>query len=324
MLEYLRNFVWYMRAFLSRRVGKHQANDIMIFSVARSGSTWLKEIIASQKNIKFIEEPLRMNRVTRHQLGVFPDWKLTLPCKERDRFIGDYFKRLLSGDCAYGTPLFFSDFFRWRYNRVVLKLLRGQDLMNWFEQQFSVKIVYLIRHPIAVALSRQEYDRLHLFVENERFRKKYLNDVQFQHSKKILANGSELEKKVLDWVFQNLAPLKFLDRKNWICVHYEDIVTDPDRQIQRLTSALALDDPKAAAARLFRSSQSTHKSDPATQKYLSVTQSKTSSRAYLVEKWLPKVGLEDRLAVQEILDLFNINIYCADQAMPILRLDDAG
>lgn len=320
MRELLRDLAMFLRARLSRRVGSHRAKDIMIFSTARSGSTWVQEVIASQQNIKYVSEPLLMESVTRRQLGAEPSWALTMPSDERDSVLRDYFGRLFSGRCGYGSPLIRSEFFRWRYNRVVLKLLRGQDLMNWCEANFDVKIVYLLRHPIPVALSRNEYKRLPLFLENESFCSTYLSEEQLVRARGILKHGSELERKILDWVLQNIVPLKFSNRENWLCLYYEDIVLNPDPQLQRLIHDLDLDDPEGAKARLLKASASTHKSDETTQKYLEQGSTLAGGRAFLVEKWLSKVGQEEQQAVQSIMDAFGIDVYRADSALPIHAL----
>src|SRR5690606_37954569 len=144
-------------------------------------------------------------------------------------------ERLLAGTCGYGSPplrclvIGRMNWFRFRYDRVVMKILRLQDLMNWFEDQFNAKIVYLIRHPIAVALSREFYPRLPLFLNNMSFCLNYLTPESVRFGKEILDQGSELERKVLDWVLQNLPPLEKLDRSNWCCIHYEQMVMDPEK-----------------------------------------------------------------------------------------------
>jgi hypothetical protein len=320
MRELLRDLAMFLRSRLSRRVGSHRAKDIMIFSTARSGSTWVQEVIASQQNIKFVSEPLLMEGVTRRQLGAEPSWALTMPGGERESVLRDYFDRLFAGRCGYGSPLIRSEFFRWRYNRVVLKLLRGQDLMNWCEANFDVKIVYLLRHPIPVALSRDEYKRLPLFLENELFCNAYLSEAQLVRARAIFNHGSELERKVLDWVLQNIVPLKFSNRGNWLCLYYEDIVLNPDPQLQRLINDLDLDDLAGAKARLLKASASTHKSDETTQEFLEQGSALGGGRAFLVEKWLSKVGLAEQRAVQGILDTFDIDVYRADSALPVYTL----
>lgn len=292
----------------------------MIFSTARSGSTWVKEVIASQQNIKFVSEPLLMDSLTKRQLGAVPSWQLTVPGGERERILRDYFQRQFDGRCGYGSPAFKSEFFRKRYDRVVLKLLRCQDMMNWCADTFGVKVVYLLRHPLPVALSRKEYKRLPLFLESTEFRDRFLSDAQHAFAIEVAKSGTELEHKVLDWCLQNLAPLKHLDSSRWLTIHYEDIVMEPERQLEQLTSYLNLDDAGAAAARINQASSTTYKSDLETQQVLSEEADVSKRRAFLVNKWLSRVNEFERKRVQAILYQFGINVYRADTAIPVQRL----
>ena len=295
----------------------------MIFSTARSGSTWVKEVIASQQNIKFVSEPLLMDSLTKRQLGVAPSWQLTVPGGERERILRDYFQRQFDGRCGYGSPAFKSEFYRKRYDRVVLKLLRCQDMMNWCADTFGVKVVYLLRHPVPVALSRKEYERLPLFLESTEFRDRFLSDAQHAFAIEVVRGGTELEHKVLDWCLQNLAPLKYLDSSRWLTIHYEDIVMEPEQQLERLTSYLKLEDTNAAAARIYQASSTTYKSDLKTQQVLSEEADVSKRRAFLVNKWLSRVKESEQKRAQAILDQFEISVYRADSAMPVQRLGNS-
>ena len=84
--------------------------DIFIFYTRRSGSTWLMEIINSQKGIRWIADPLDVNRnVAFSQRHLLPD----IPPSNRPRFIHlddaekemlyQYFDKLLKGKIHTGA-----------------------------------------------------------------------------------------------------------------------------------------------------------------------------------------------------------------------------
>lgn len=310
----------YLRVRASQRVGYHPSGDIMIFSTARSGSTWVKEVIASQSNIKYVSEPLLMDRMTRRQLGADPSWELTVPGGNREAILKEYFQRQFDGKCGYGSPIRRSEFYRKNYDRVVLKLLRCQDMMNWCEDVFGAKVVYLLRHPMPVALSRKEYKRLPMFIQSQEFRKRFLTDRQHAYAVEVLNNGSELDHKILDWCLQNLAPLKHLDRDNWLIIYYEDIVMQPENELKRLTDYLVLDDANAAAARINQASSTTYKSDLETQKVLNEEGNQSKRRLFLANKWLTRVDIAQIQSAQAIFDQFGIDVYSADNPMPQRRI----
>ncbi len=321
MKEIVSDFKCFIRRLSSRRTGTHPDGDIMIFSTARSGSTWVKEVIASQQNIKFVSEPLLMESLTRRQLGVDPSWGLTIPSRGREQILKNYFQRQFSGSCGYGSPSFKSEFYRKRYDRVVLKLLRCQDMMNWCADQFGVKVVYLLRHPVPVALSRKEYKRLPMFLESDEFRERYLSDAQHAFALDVVSDGTALEHKILDWCLQNLAPLKHLDSSRWLTLYYEDIVMTPEQQLEQLSAYLNLEDVDSALARINQASSTTYKSDAETQAVLSGEEDLGKRRSFLVNKWLSRVNETEQAQVQAIFDQFEIDVYRTDAAMPVVRMN---
>lgn len=272
-------------------------------------------------------QPFNMDTVTKRQLRATPCWKLTLPCSERQAILGDYVERLLNGTCGYGSPSLRSllrgraTSFRFNYDRVVMKILRAQDLINWFEERFSAKIVYLIRHPIPVSLSRESYARLPLFLENERFCERFLKPDSIRFATRILHRGSELERKVLDWTLQNLPPLRSLTRSNWCCVHYEYMVLRPEEVLERLAAYLDLRDLEAARRRVGQPSKTVSKSDQETRRFFAGSVGQ-AGKGFLIEKWRRRVTQGDLARVQEILDVFEIDTYRADSFLPVNPLSN--
>jgi len=124
--------------------------------------------------------------------------------------------------------------------RIVFKILRCKDLINWFEEEFGAQIVYLVRHPIPTSLSCERYDLLPLYLKNDRYCKRYLSYEQLHFSFRIAEHGSELEKKTHDWCLQNLVSIRFLDRGQWVCVHYEDLITNSQETLEKFACFLKL------------------------------------------------------------------------------------
>lgn len=292
--------------------------NIFIFSTARSGSTWLAEIIASQRGLKFIDEPLLMSKFKNG--GPLPaSWEFTLPHNGREEKLKKYFNMLIQNKFDIGSPRPFSKFYRPITWRIVFKILRCQDLMNWFEKTFGAQIVYFVRHPIATSLSRERYGRLPLFLKNELYCECYLNPELYSYGLSILKKGSELEKKVLDWCIQNLPPIKFLDRSRWLCLHYEVLVVNSAETIEKISLYLNLLDKEKMYKRLHIASSTVYKSDPNTRGYF-VLSSKRRDPHYLVSKWRPKISKEEEKKAFEILSNFGIDIYSFGEDLPTRRL----
>ena len=292
--------------------------NVFVFSTARSGSTWLMEIIASERGIKFISEPLYLAQF--REGGPLPSsWEFLLPHAQREPALENYFRQLLENRLGVGSPAPFSRFHRFVSRRIVVKDLRCHDLMNWFEERFQFQIVYLIRHPLPTALSRKSYARLPLFLSNDIYCERFLTPELRAYGWSILDRGTELEKKVLDWCLQNLPPLKFLDRSRWLCLHYEDVVLEPAATIDRLADFLGLVDKEKMRRQANVASRSTSSSEPETQRFLAQAPS-DHDRLYLINRWRSKVSREEEGRAFEILRRFEIDLYEPDEDLPANRL----
>lgn len=165
--------------------------DIFVFVTRRSGSTWVTELLSSQPGMKYSAEPLYLPRWNYH--------KQKLPRRQYSKFIHldkseekilkSYFSRILNGEIQVSPPWnIFDKDYNFFTNRYVVKICNGLSLINWFEENFDIQIVYLIRHPIPASLSiiKQGWpDTADAFLNNELFRKNYLDREQLEFAQDI-------------------------------------------------------------------------------------------------------------------------------------------
>jgi len=289
--------------------------NIFLFSTARSGSTWLMEMIACHKGIKVVNEPFLVTRFSDAPNAILPNWNCLLPNPDREALLESYIRTLIDNKLAVGVPLPHERLYKMFTNRVLFKILRCKDMMNWFEDKFEGKILYLVRHPVATAASRSNYGRLPLFLANEVFCEQYLTPDLREFGVGILNNGTDIEKKALDWCLQNRPPLKFLDRSNWICTTYENLVVDPG-EIVRVLHAIGISCSQQLDKRLSEASLSSRRSDKTTKEFLRNSKS-WGERAYLIRKWRQKVTTEEERKVFAIVERFGIDLYKAGFDMPV-------
>ena len=296
--------------------------NIAIFSSARSGSTWLMELIATQPGFKSVDEPLHPDHLIACKIAQPPAssvWNLLLPNDSRERIIAPYIQAIERNQIHIGEARFLSRFYRPRTNRIVFKILRAQDLIGWFQDTFGWRIVYLIRHPIATNLSRKQFPRLELFLKNETFASSYLTREQLEFSRQIETHGTQLQIGVLDWCLQNIPVLRSLGCRDWLLMHYEDLICQPTVEIERLSGALTLRHPELMRRHLSTASGSTYQSDNATQSAFNSSDNKPSSE-FLLSKWRSKLTPVDEEDAFQILDAFEIDIYARGSALPVRRL----
>ena len=311
MIDFLRTIREYIKYWPSRVINQHHAGnkkDIFIFSSPRSGSTWLMELIEAQPNIKYIDEPFHTNRHKGYLTDIEPTWQEIYGSAERKekftyflkdilnekRFVGQQkFKHIKRGEFNYST------------DRRVFKILRAKDLVNHFEDDFDIKIVYLLRHPIAVALSlvRENMEgRIKYYLNNQKYREQFLSEKLIEFSNNILQNGSQFEIRILQWALENLPPLKFLDSSDWLTISYEELVVEEEKSLNRLYQELNLTDLDVLYKQVGRPSRTTANQEA--EEHIN-----KNDKEFLIKKWEDKVSQAEIEETFNILNRFGIDIY---------------
>ena len=77
--------------------------NIFVFSTARSGSTWLMEVISSEKGIKIIGEPLFLPKLAKGKSPIPTSWEFLLPNSERKSLLKSYFDNLIQNNTGIGN-----------------------------------------------------------------------------------------------------------------------------------------------------------------------------------------------------------------------------
>ncbi len=210
------------------------SENVVIFGTGRSGTTWLAEIIAAA-GLKLIFEPLHPVEVPEVKGFPFPNY-------------------LLPGDETPWEPLLRSvvegrveNEWTVRANpgasRAVVKLIRGNLMMEWMMDRFVFQPVYLVRNPLSVAGSMKEqgWDVGDRFVRYamERIREK---DGSFEGLEVLFDHPiSRVEAFAIMWGYQNAIPLRRGLHERVIFVRFEDLVRDPDTTFGEVASRLGIE-----------------------------------------------------------------------------------
>jgi hypothetical protein len=283
--------------------------NIFLFSMPRSGSTWLMEMIYTQPGFQWCREPFNIREpVVRDHLGI-DDWTELYMLRSEDK-IKRYIYSINTGkmrDSRLRYPKFLSKQHRLVTRQTIFKILHfGEDRINWFRDTFNGRVVYLIRHPIPVTLSRKELPRLQARLNSD-FRR-HFSESQLAFARQIVEKGNEFDKGILDWCLQNRVPMR--DRTDdWIVVSYEQLVLDVEPIIQKLYAQLNFPNPELMREQWAIPSGSVKKqSDNVTENVL--TQQRTDeSMHWLVEKWRKKISQEQETRAIEILSVFGLDTY---------------
>jgi LPS sulfotransferase NodH len=283
--------------------------NIFLFSTPRSGSTWLMELIWTQPGFKACNEPLDLrNPMVRRYLGI-TDW-LELYNHSANPALHRYFEAICKGRLHAMDPVPFRRSYRPVTHRIVFKIINGgEDRINWFRDTFNGQIVFLIRHPVAVSLSREYYPRTYAQLKSDY--QQYFSKDQIDFAQRILENGSKLEQGVLAWCLQNAVPLQ-VATDDWLIIAYEELVFDPQPVVTQMAKHLVLPEPERMLSRLTIPSAVKGKSNPETQQALE----QGTDRRWLAEKWRSQISERDEHRAMEILAHFQIDVYQPGELLP--------
>jgi hypothetical protein len=281
---------------------------IFLFSSARSGSTWLMEMIYSEIGLKYINEPLEKKNIDFYNmLPIKHRWNyLSLNSEEQKVFI-DYFTDSHKTK-VFGPRNIFSSDFNFFTNRRIFKIIRANSLIEWFDDNLEGQIIYLIRHPIAQSLSciaQNHHCEIYEYLQDKGFQNTYLNQNQVDLIRKIWEKGTEIEKFVTEWCLDNIVPLRRISKHpNWIVLSYEKLVLEPIKNINLIQKRLNLTNCKKMYTKIKKPSKTTNSRNLSTVKDI-----KEGVGEKIVSKWRRKVTLKEEKNLFAILGEFNIDVY---------------
>lgn len=147
---------WTWFGFLSKNIAKQIETaepTILIISLPRSGSSWVGEILGSAENALYLREPLtQSNKEAIIKGTVFEidpeNPPLSYECSAKKAFIGlPYF-----GINIVNNPMRWISLLQRGKRHIVIKEVNPLALM-WLIRSFSPRVIFLVRHPAAVAIS---------------------------------------------------------------------------------------------------------------------------------------------------------------------------
>lgn len=284
-----------------------------VVSSPRSGSTWLMEIIATQPEMKYINEPDHKDLLKRYRaLRIPPRWCwLSLAPHERQDLAHFLLDDRRSG--LFGPVNPFAANHSWRTTRRVLKLIRMTALVEWLDS-LGFAIVYLLRHPIPQArscIARRHRVLLDEFLADTGFLQ-HLNPDTVSYVRKVASNGDPMLQFVTQWCLENTVMLHSpLAGSRFALATHELLLTDPEIELQRLAQALSLPRVDLLLARVSRPSRTTDTSSAATRDSI-----RTGQALDLLSGWRREFSRTEENRLFEPLRAFGIDIYKCGEALP--------
>lgn len=211
--------------------------SILVAGSARSGTTWLADVIASHDKRRIMFEPFNPNLVPEY--SKFNYFQYMRP-EDYDQNLYDFCHKVFTGNIRNA----------WidREIRVVhpqgrvIKCIRSTLMLRWLDIQFpEVPKVFIVRHPCAVVLSRMKLgwatdDDIRHFLSQPKLMSDFLAD-----KLEIIARAkTDEEKHAIIWCITNLVPVQQFVGQKLNLVFYEQVVQNPTEGIARIFQILGL------------------------------------------------------------------------------------
>jgi len=271
---------------------------------ARSGTSWISEVINFDGSYRMIHEPLRRDRLK--ATTVFRPRHYLRPDDDTARYV-EAMRAVVSGDIRS----IWTDKYTQKAlpKRRLIREVRGMILLPWIHRHFpEMPAILLLRHPCAVAASQLKWGQewpvdLHRFLAERDLMADALEPFR-AHIQAAAEGGTEFERHVFGWCIENYVALRGLAPGDVHVAFYENLCLAPDSELERLFAFLGRPVTEAALTKIGKPSNSTRK-DSAIVKGES-----------LVEAWRTTVSGDDTRRAVEILALFGLDRIYSSDPMP--------
>ncbi|MGP1383514.1 MAG: sulfotransferase domain-containing protein [Thainema sp.] len=219
-------------ASLNYHLGNYE-DVIWVVGDGRSGTTWLADLINWHGRYRELFEPFHPEIVQNAKHFNFFEY---LRPEQRNSDVADFLNLVFSGK--------FKNFradvsqLRWFYEGLLVKDIFANLLLPWVNQNLpSVKKVLVVRNPFATAVSKQKKKGWTWMEDPQDFlkQKELYEDYLAPFENVIYATGEDfIEKQVLIWAIIHYIPLHSLKKNDAYILFYEDLVNDPEKEIEKL------------------------------------------------------------------------------------------
>lgn len=208
---------------------------IWLIADARSGTTWVADVLNYNRQLRELFEPFHPVFIKQFSfLGVY---EYVAPSNERPELL-KMAGKVLTGNIYH--PRIDRNSKNLTYKGLLVKDILVNLYANYVYHHFDyVKILFLIRNPFAVALSKYGKRKWDWETDPEEFLKQELlvqdylepfKNLIIQESKE----GDYITKQVLIWCILNYVPLQQFSPEEITFAFYEDIVMNPANEVGRI------------------------------------------------------------------------------------------
>lgn len=283
--------------------GTETHRSILVAGTARSGTTWLGDLIASQIPCRIMFEPFHPLLVP--EFRTFHYFEYSRPDAENPK-LHAFAQRIFKGEIRN----------RWidhKNERVfskyrLIKEIRANLSLKWLHDNFpEVPVIFLMRHPCAVVASR-----LQLGWATDRDIEPFLSQLDLIEDHltpfmSLILNAKTAEEKhAIIWCVSNLVPLRQFKTGKLKVIYYEHLCTQPEIVMPSIISSIGAQYTPPAADAFNKPSQTTRRKSAIVR-----GADKTSSWRKILEP--PQIK-----NVLRIVDRFGLDHLYGDSLLPLV------
>jgi hypothetical protein len=236
---------------LYRDTNRDIKKSIIVAGTARSGTTWLADIISSQIPCRIMFEPFHSRLV--EAFREFNYFQYMRPQEKNDELLS-YCQKIFTGHIRH----------KWIDRQIenffpsyrLIKEIRANLFLKWIHNRFpEIPIFFMMRNPYAVVLSRMKLawatdTDIDPFLSQPALVDDFLADA----IETIRRAKSVEEKHAVIWCVSNLVPLKQFNSNGINVFFYENLCLRPEVEIPRIFEILNQEYNESVFARIEKPS----------------------------------------------------------------------
>lgn len=281
-------------------LNKNIKNTVLLAGSGRSGTTWISNIINYDNEYRYIFEPFS-NIYTKECFG-FAYKQYLRENDDREYFLKTA-RKIFSGEISNDWVNKFNK--RFFCKKRLVKDIRVNFLLKWIREHFSeILIIFVVRHPIAVASSRMKLGwatHMEKILAQEDLITDFFQDV----FDKIQDCPSSFERQIFLWCIENYVPLVTLGKENVYMLSYESFCLEPERESQKMLCWIGKKYNNSIKAAIRKPSE------------VSSSHSAINTGENLVCKWKKEVTRDECKKAIKILSLFGMEQYYSEEPYPL-------
>lgn len=217
-------------------LGGDHRDAVFVAGSGRSGTSWLSEVINHDRDYRYVFEPFNPYEVPLAR--PFGYRRYIRPGESRPE-LWERARGIVSG----GVRGPWTDRFHRRFvaRKRLIKDIRANLFLGWLAESFpQMPVIFILRHPCAVALSKTRLgwkSRLEEFLEQPGLVRDFLAPVAGE----MRSASTEFERHLFAWCVESLVPLTQLgqlgpDRAHLVL--YENLCESPEAELRGLSDYL--------------------------------------------------------------------------------------